>query len=561
MTFAAIFSETDPDSRPDSMCDLLHARAAGLGEKLLLDFIDDGERLTYRAVADRSAAIARGLLEFGLPVGAKVAFLLGGSATHVLGWFATLQAGMVDVPVNPEFRDEVLDHALRKIEVSALIADAEGLQALSSASAEVQAQLDLVIVPDGLAQAIRAEVAPVRGLARVVSLTEVEVAGRDSGRRLPEVDPRALASIRFSSGTTGMPKGVMMDHGHMLSNARKVGELLQMGAQETMYTCFPFHHVFATVMGVLMTMCAGGTLIIARRFSASRYWNDIREHGVTRAHILDPLVPLLLKQPPSDLDRQHGVTRMYTAAGYYPEFERRFGVAIVPIYDMSELTVVVHYPPGEARRPGSCGKASGLFDIKIADQEGFALPDGRDGDIFVRPRHPNLMFLGYYNDAEQTVAAWRDLWFRTGDRGRWGEDGYFYFLGRSGDRIRRRGVNISAEQVESVALAHPSVLECAAIAVVSPLGEDDIKLCLRLVDGVEMGALALADALTATLPRTLTVRYFEVFAELPKTQTEKVKRAALREMGKGGLTPRTWDHEQGCFWPGTHAAAPAGSLT
>jgi crotonobetaine/carnitine-CoA ligase len=552
MTFARTMAEVDLDARPDFIPDILCARADALGDKLFLSFIDDGDTLTYRAAADRSPALARGLIELGVEVGAKVGFLLAGSQMHVLGWFATLQAAMVDVPINPEFRGEVLDHAIRKIEVSAVLADAEGLDALASASDATRAGIGLVVVPD----AIQAAMAARYPTFRLVGLSAVEAAGRASASALPTGDPRALASIRFSSGTTGLPKGVMMDHGHMLSNARKVGELMEMGEAEIMYTCFPFHHVFATVMAVLTSLCAGATLIVARKFSASRYWRDIVDHGVTRSHILDPLVPLLMKQPESALDRTHAVKRMYTAAGYYPEFEARFGVGIVPIYDMSELTVVAHYRAGEARRAGSCGKASGLFDIKIADEDGFPLPDGEDGEIFVRPRHQNLMFLGYYNDAEQTAAAWRDLWFRTGDRGRRDADGYLHFLGRSGDRIRRRGVNISAEQIESVALAHADVLECAAIAVPSPFGEDDIKLCLRLVADSPAAHADLADALLTALPRTLTVRYFEIFAELPKTQTEKVKRAALRAMGERGMTPETWDHETRGFWTADAGGRP-----
>lgn len=546
MTFARILAEADLDARPDSICDVLRARADEYGDKIYLSFIDDGVTLTYREAADRSAVIARGLLELGIAPGARLGFLLAGSAAHVLGWLATLQAGMVDVPINPEFRGDVLDHAIRKIEISAVLADLDGIEALRSASVEARRQIGTVILPDAVYDRLSTD-----GLgldARIVPLREVEALGRASSHTLPAVDPRALASLRFSSGTTGLPKGVMMDHGHMLSNARKVGELMQMGEAEVMYTCFPFHHVFATVMAVLTTLCAGATLIVARRFSASRYWQDLRGHGVTRAHVLDPLIPLLMKQPADPRDRDHKVRLMYTAAGYYPEFEARFGVTIVPIYDMSELTCVAHYPPGEPRRPGSCGKASGLFDIKIADEDGFALPDGSDGEIYVRPLHQNLMFLGYYNEPEQTVAAWRDLWFRTGDRARRDADGYYYFLGRAGDRIRRRGVNISAEQIEAVALANPAVLECAAIAVPSEFGEDEIKLCLRLMPGASNDHAALATALLAVLPRTLTVRYYELFDELPKTQTEKVKRAALRARGERGLNGTTWDHEAERFW-------------
>jgi carnitine-CoA ligase len=218
---------------------------------------------------------------------------------------------------------------------------------------------------------------------------------------------------------------------------------------------------------------------------------------------------------------------------------------------MSELTVVVHYPEGVERRVGSCGTASGLFDIRIIDDQGLPVPTGVDGEFTVRPRYPNIMFLGYYNDAEQTVERWRDLWFHTGDRGKLDADGYYYFLGRVGDRIRRRGVNISAEQIEKAALAHDAILECGAIAVPSPLGEDDIKLCARLVAGASLCPEEIASHLASVLPKALTVRYVEIFEALPKTQTEKVQRAALRSMGQQGLTNSTWDHEIKQYWSGT----------
>ncbi|MCX4149982.1 MULTISPECIES: AMP-binding protein [Paraburkholderia] len=548
MKYSSGLNGLDLNAKPDSIWDIIQTRAEELGVKTFLNFIDHGEQINYRDAYERSAAIGLGLREFGVKSGERVGLLLSGSPLHVYAWFATLGAAMVDVPINTEFRGEVLDHAIQKIEVTAAFADEHGLEALESASPEVREQLSIVVVTDPVFESAMQSGKVPKGIQRFVSLSQVEDAGRAS--RLPpaDIDSRGLASIRFSSGTTGLPKGVMMDHGHMLASARKFNDMMDFGREDTMYTCFPFHHVFATITGVLSTMCAAGTMVVAKKFSASRYWQDIRDHGVTRAHLLDPLVPLLMKQPPSELDRKHQIPVMYTAAGHYPEFEERFDVRIISIYDMSELTVVAHYPEDLPRRPGSCGISSGLFDIAILDENGCEVPVGSDGEIAVRPKHPSLMFMGYYNDADQTVERFRDLWFHTGDRGKWDEDGYFYFLGRVGDRIRRRGVNISAEQVELIALQNPIILECAAIAVPSDLPEDEIKLCARLVDGATASPAEIADKLAATLPKAMTVRYVEIYEWLPKTQTEKVQRAQLRKHGERGLTPTTWDHEQHRFW-------------
>lgn len=557
MKFASGLSELDLNAKPDSIWDIIEERAHALRDKTFLNFIDDGERLSYRQAHERAAAIGRGLLELGVGPGDKVGLLLHSSLLHVLAWFSTLGASMVDVPINPDFRGDVLDHAITKTEVSAVFADEVGLQALHSASPESRARLAVVVVADEIRERALRDGAVPGGVGRLVALSELEALGRTSRRVPPEVDPRALASIRFSSGTTGLPKGVMMDHGHMLASARKFNDMMAYGEQDTLYSCFPFHHVFATVTGVLSTLCCGGTMIVAKKFSASRYWKDIRDYGATRAHLLDPLVAFLMKQPPSDLDRQHQVPIMYTAAGHYPEFEERFGVRITSLYDMSELTVVAHYPEGVERRAGSCGMESGLFDVRIVDGEGREVPAGADGEIMVRPRYPSIMFLGYYNDADQTVERWRDLWFHTGDRGRKDADGYFYFQGRVGDRIRRRGVNISAEQIENVALQNANILECAAIAVPSPVGEDDIKLCARLVPGAALQPWQIADYLASSLPKALTVRYVEIFEDLPKTQTEKVKRAALRMLGDHGLTQATWDHDEGAYWRAAPEILPA----
>jgi len=530
-----------------SIWDIVVAQATTLNDKTFLNFIDDGQKITYRQAAERSELMGRGLLENGVSEGSKVGLLLKASALHVYAWFATLGSALVDVPINPDFRGALLDHAINKIEVTVVFADLEGLNALQTASPQVLAKVILVVVPDVVYDQASSNGIIIKGMGRIIKVSELEDAGRYSNRSTPVIDPRALASIRFSSGTTGMPKGVMMDHGHMLSSARKFNDMMNFGADDIMYTCFPFHHVFATITGVLSTMCAGGSMIVSSKFSASRYWQDIREHDVTRAHVLDPLVPLLMKQPLSELDRQHRVRVMYTAAGHYPEFEKRFDVRIIPLYDMSELTVALHYPDGDVRRIGSCGKESGLFDVKIFDEKDAEVPAGVDGEIVVRPRYPSIMFIGYYNDSEQTVTKWRNLWFHTGDRGRKDEDGYYYFLGRLGDRIRRRGVNVSAEQVESVALKNTSILACAAIAVPSDMGEDDIKLCVQFVAGSQALPGEISSWLASNLPKTMGVRYVEVYSDLPKTQTEKVQRAVLRQHGDRGLTPMTWDHDEGRF--------------
>jgi crotonobetaine/carnitine-CoA ligase len=353
------------------------------------------------------------------------------------------------------------------------------------------------------------------------------------------------SSIRFTSGSTGFPKGVMMSQAHMLASAKMFCHMTGFTADDVMYTCFPVHHVFASVTGILSVLCAEGTLVLARRFSASQYWEHVRQHGVTVAHVLDAPVAILQSAPPSDLDRAHRVRVMYTASAPFPQFEERFGVKILPLFDMSELTVVAYYPSGVPRREGSCGVSSSLFDIAILDADDYAVPSGEEGQIAVRPRVPHVMMLGYFDDSDLTIERWSNLWFHTGDRGILDTDGYLHFKGRLGDRIRRGGVNVSSSELEAVAARHPAIAEVAVIGVPATLAEDDIKICASIKEGAQITPRQLFDHMAAELPKYLIPRYVDLRLDFPRTDTEKIRKAALRDEGERGLTSTTWDSTTG----------------
>lgn len=530
----------------DTVWGLLSARERSMPDRIFLRLVDSEEQLTYSEAKHVAECMARSLLDFGIVTGDKVGIMLSNSTFYASAWLACLAAGLVDVPINPEYRYTLLDHAIQRAGTVVVFTDANGISALRTASEESWQRVRLVIVPDSVYETLHEEERLSCG-ARLLSVSMLVENKRNKSVTLPQMTSLSLASMRFTSGSTGLPKLVMMNNGHLLASARKFLDLMQYGSGDVLYTCFPFHHVLASVTGMLSTICAGGTLIVAPKFSVHKYWEHIREYGATHAQILDPLIPLLLKQPETALDRQHNVTKMYTAAGSYEDFETRFGVTIVPLYDMTELTVPLCYAENEPRRPGSCGRESGLFDVKILDEFDEEQPASVDGEICVRPRFPNIMFLGYYGDAEQTVERWKNLWFHTGDRGKQDEDGYFYFLGRMGDRIRRRGVNVSAEEIEIVALQNTNIEECAVIAVPSDITEDDIKLCVVLRRDSDTSESDIAKFMDERLPKSYKPRYIEIYERLPKTDTEKIRRAALRTEGSHGLTSSTWDAQCGRF--------------
>ncbi len=262
------------------------------------------------------------------------------------------------------------------------------------------------------------------------------------------------------------------------------------------------------------------------------------EADATVAQIIFSIPSVLLAQPSGPQDRAHRVTRMFNAH-HSEAFERRFGVKLVEAFAMSEIGIVTASPPGE-QRPGSAGRAHPDWDMAIVDEDGLPVPDGSAGEIVCRPRLPGLMMRGYLHQPERMAEATRDLWFHTGDIARRDADGYYWFLDRAKERIRRRGENISSAEIEAAVRRHPDIADAAALAHPAREGEDDIRLLVVPRDGCTLAAPALHAWLLAELPRFMVARYVEIVPDLPYTATNKVEKARLIAAGLGA---DAWDAE------------------
>lgn len=525
------------DTRP--IAEVLAKRVAEIPDKPFVIFPDHNNlTYTYADLKRLAEQTAHTLASIGLNAGDRVSIVLPNSPQAVTAWFGCLVGGFVDAAVSADLQGEPLRYAVAKVESSAVITDLAHLAAVVTAVSASETPVRILCY--GYAGArLPTEMADASAHEHIYDF-DATMADATPAELTPAPIER-LSSIRFTSGSTGMPKGIMMSAGHMRASAQMFCVLTEMGADDVLYSPFPLHHVLASVTGLLATLEAGATISLASRFSASKFWSHIQACQATVSHGLDPVIAILMKAAPTSTDADNTVRCMYTAAGEFPDFEERFGVRLVKLFDMSELTAVAHYRPGEKRRPGSCGRASGLFEIRIADSRDRPVPSGTIGELTVRPTAPNLMMLGYYGDADKTIAQWQNLWFHTGDNGFLDDDGYFYFKGRVSDRIRHRGVNISPEQVEAEAAAYPAIADCAAIAVPSDVIEDEVKLCVQLKPGTAIDARQLGDELQSMMSPHHRPRYVELYESLPRTETHKVRKGILRSEGDRGITERTWD--------------------
>jgi crotonobetaine/carnitine-CoA ligase len=221
--------------------------------------------------------------------------------------------------------------------------------------------------------------------------------------------------------------------------------------------------------------------------------------------------------------------------------ERRFGFICLEGFGMSEIGLVVHDAIDD-RKTGACGKVlDDLFEVILVDDDDMEVPVGEIGEIVVRPKKPYIMMSGYYNMPDKTLEAYRNLWFHSGDYAKKDEEGYFYFVDRKKDAIRRRGENISSFEVEKVINEHPKILESAVFAIPSELGEDDVKANIVLKPGENLPPEDVIKYCNERMAYFAVPRYLEFVSELPKTPTNRVEKYRLRE---AGITGNTWDLEK-----------------
>ena len=493
---------------------LLELQAERFDERPLLRA--DGATLSFRAVRDAAAARAGALAGAGIGPGDRVAAMSENRVELLELWLGCAWLGAVFVPVNTALRGTQVEHVL---------ADS-GARAIAIES-ELQAVLDAVDRPATLDQ--------------VWTLPETFP---PPGEPIPPhpAKPGDTAAVLYTSGTTGPSKGVACPHAQWYWWGALTGEVLGIDSEDVLYTCLPLFHTNA-----LNTFCqallAGATYHLGPRFSASRFWSRLTEAEATVTYLLGPMVSILLKQPPSPADRAHRV-RIALAPATPPQlhepFRERFGVLLVDGWGSTETNIVISNTADEPR-PGTLGRVLDEFEARVVDGDDVEVPHGTAGELVVRSREPFAFSLGYFGMPEATVAAWRNLWFHTGDRVVRDDDGVFRFVDRLKDAVRRRGENISSFEVEQVLQSHPDVAVAAVVPVPSELGEEDVLACIVLRPGAAVDPAALTRFCEGRIAHFAIPRYVEIVDALPLTPSGKVEKYRLRERG---VTASTWDREQ-----------------
>jgi crotonobetaine/carnitine-CoA ligase len=495
---------------PDTIPDLLEWRAARAAPAASwLRFEDDTWTLhDVLAEVDRFAV---GLAERGVVQGDCVAILLGNRPETIFAWFATNRLGAIAMPLNPAYKASELGAVLRL------------------------AAPRVFVVSDDLRGAFIEEASRESPMTNVVAPAELSQAGSNAPRA--PISPDDVAVLLATSGTTGAPKAVMQTHRTYALTAEAFPWWLGLTEADRLLSTLPLFHINAQAYSVMGALGCGAGLALCPRFSASRFWDDVRRHGATEVNAVGAMIHILGASDPRPSDREHTLRLCYSALAL-PEakhraFEERFGVKMMVGYGLSETTFGTVWPRGAEPPPyGTIGvlrqhpRFGTINRGRVVREDGTEAIDGETGELWLS--NPAMM-RGYLLDPDATRATFESHWFRTGDLVTREASGQFTFVSRKKDVLRRRGENVAAGEIEAALLAHGTLLEAAVIGVPSSLGEDDIVAFVVPKERVAVDPEVLRAFVRERLADYKVPSRIHVRETLPRTATERIAKHLLSE--------------------------------
>lgn len=546
----------DAPLHQQTMNSVLENRATALGDEPFLHYGPEDRTVSFSRLNDTANAIGNGLIDIGVGHEQKVSVLMRHPLETVFAMFGIHKSGAVYSPINFEYKGQALSYQLNDTDPEVLILEdqyADRLNAIKD---------DLNRLPKIVISNVDSGGRELHDDFETTSFSQL----REGPTGNPGVDVKwnDEASIVYTSGTTGKPKGVVLPHRWIFANYTVVfGQTLN--KDDVVHTTLPLYHVGGAYADLTAGLVSGSEVAMWDRFSPHDFWDRVKKYGATKTILLSVMMPWLLKQPEKPDDNQNTLkmVHMQPLPDNYDELADRFGFDIVTAgFGQTEsgnpLAGVIHANKGgtpkellAGKRPEGIisvaedlgvpvvddisedrymGRAVYFMEATILGEDDEHLPPGETGELAFRPKLPGIVLKEYYKKPEKTVDALRNLWFHTGDAAYRDEDGNFYFVDRIGDVIRRRGENISSMQIQDALNAHESVAQAAVFPIPAPEGgEDDIGAAVEPADPETFSKEALFDHLSAELPEFMQPDELLVIDEIPTTETNKIEKYKLRQ--------------------------------
>ena len=519
---------------------ILADKADRIGKRTFL--IWQGRKTTYSELEAMTNRYANGFTAHGIGHGDHVAVMLPNCPEFFGVVWGLGKIGAVAVPLNTAAKGDMLRYFIDQSDATCVVVDDEWVDRVSAIAAQLPKVRSYVY--RGPKPAVECGVGSTAAPVRTLGDLESADASRPPLERVGHDD---LHLIMYTSGTTGPSKGVMCPH----SQGQAVGRALafDFGYQpdDVLYTCLPLFHGNAIWYTCYAALWADAAIALVPRFSASRFWDEIRDSGATQFNTLGAMTNIIWKLPPGPHERATKLRLCMTVPvpkEIYAEMQARYGITLTSVYAMTENFAMARFTPDDPpEKAGSAGSTRGACELRIVDDEQCDLPAGEVGEIWMRPLIPGAMMKGYYKMPVETAREFVDGWFRTGDRGYLDADGYLYFVDRKKEAIRRRGENISAYEVELILSRHPSILEVAAIPVASEMSEDDVMVYVVTKPGESLTHAEVVHFSAAHMSYFMVPRFVDFIEVLPKTASEKIEKYKLKQDAQARRAA-LWDRER-----------------
>lgn len=497
------------------------------GDKTFLVFQaanGDVREYTYRYFDEEINRAANAFLAAGVEYGEVVAVQLCNSPEFLLCLFGLAKIGAVMVPMNEQYMREESEYCLRKTGASMAVVEEKFLQNYVSIAKETD------LLSRGLMLA-RAH-GPHDGIP---DFEEVCAAQPTVLRERRSLGSNDLAEIMFTSGTTSYPKGVMVTHANMLYAGLIGNWQAAMRTDDRLLTTMPACHSNYQLSALMPVLTMSATLIMIEKYSASHFWQQIRDYRATITQSVSMIIRTLLLQPVAEGEKDHSLRVILhflpMALDEKEGFERRFGTRIMNMYGSTEsIAWVLTDPPGGPSRWPSIGRAALSYEIKLVDENGCEVANGEVGEIAVKGVPGRSIMRGYYRDPVNNEKTMKPGgWLLTGDKGRMEDDGWFFFVDRKSNMIKRAGENISATEVENVLEEHPAISEAAVIGVADPVRDQAVKAFIKLMPDAELSAdeaIAYCKEHLASFKVPTIVEFCDDF---PRTCSMKIEKHVLEE--------------------------------
>ena len=493
--------------------------------------------VTSGELNERINKLANGLIKLGVKPGENAAIMLPNCPEFLYSWFGANKAGAAEVPINVALKGQGLIYQIDQSDCVVLIAHTEYLDRLTEIVGDLKKLRHIVFLQGADWKG------PLPNWPGVETIDYAEFTAGSSDTPKVVVHYSDIATILYTSGTTGVSKGVEMSHRYWYDIWAEAVKYARYTEDDVLYTGLPFFHGNAQGITVGPAVLADAKAVIVERFSASQLWDDCRRWECTEANYIGGIIPILLKQDPKPDDGDNPIRIMVGAAApvdEWHEFQRRFNTKILEVYGMTECYCCLA-SPYDAPRAGSCGQAITGWDVKVVDDDDQDCAADTVGEIICRSNKMFVGTTGYYKKPEATLELFKNSWIHTGDLGRRDADGYFYFADRKKQAIRRRGENISSFEVEAVIGSHAAVLESCVVGVPSEVGEEEVKAVVVLKPGQKATPEELIRWCEPRMAYFAIPRYIAIRDSLPKTPSERVEKFKLKSEG---ITEDCWDREK-----------------